>query len=85
MVPGFARQLDDRKYHKANRTIIKLDMGRNKIGDAGATALASALQVTLVMDLLCTRHVHVALMRTFHLACGTVLHLFSERIYDVWL
>ena len=48
-MPGFARKLDDRKYHKANRTIIELDLGFNVIGDAGATALATALQVTLVM------------------------------------
>ena len=46
---GFARQLDDAYDHKANRTIIELDMVGNKIGDAGATALASALQVTPVM------------------------------------
>ena len=61
-----------------------LDLEGNKIGDAGATALASALQVTPVLDLLCTRHVHVALMRTFHLACGTALQMLSERIYYVW-
>ena len=48
-MPGFARQLDDAYFLKANRTIIELDMDCNKIGDAGATALASALQVTPVM------------------------------------
>ena len=55
----------------------------NVIGDTGATALASALQVTPVMDLLCTQHVHVALIRTFHLACGTALQLLSEEGYYV--
>ena len=49
MVPGFARRLDDTSYHKVNRTITVLGLYKNVMGDAGATALASALQVTPVM------------------------------------
>ena len=77
-MPEFARRLDEMQYHKDNRTITELNLNQNVIGDAVATALASALQVTPVLDLLCTRHVHVTLMRTFHLACGTALQLLSE-------
>ena len=49
VVTGFARRLDDTEYQKANSTIIDLNLAGNKIGHAGATALASALQVTPVM------------------------------------
>ena len=38
-----------REYHQANRTITKLDLSNNQIGDAGATALAQALQAMLVL------------------------------------
>ena len=38
-----------REYHQANRTITHLKLDGNQIGDAGATALAQALQAMLVV------------------------------------
>ena len=35
------------KYHKANRTITKLSLSSNQIGNGGALALAEALKATL--------------------------------------
>ena len=45
--------------HKANCPSKFLDLERNKIGDAGASALADALEATLVMCCLmrCAHHV----------------------------
>ena len=48
-MPGFARRLDNTYYFQVNRTITKLELDNNVIGDAGATALATALQVMPVM------------------------------------
>ena len=36
------------KDHQANTSLTTLDLGSNKVGDAGATALAEALQATVL-------------------------------------
>ena len=38
-----------RKYHKVNKTITKMYLWKNNIGDGGAIALAESLKATLVM------------------------------------
>ena len=47
-----------RKYHKVNKTITMIELYNNKIGDAGAVALAESLKATLVT---CVLRVHVSL------------------------
>ena len=36
------------KHHKANAALTKLDLENNRVGDAGATALADALQAAVL-------------------------------------
>ena len=36
------------KDHQANTSLIELNLDNNKVGDAGATALADALQATVL-------------------------------------
>ena len=44
------------KYHKANRTITRLYLCRNVIGNEGAWALAEALKATLATLLASSAH-----------------------------
>ena len=43
-----------RKIHEANTPLEKLDLGENKVGDAGALALAEALKAAHVLCGSCT-------------------------------
>ena len=45
--------------HKANGTLTKLDLCKNRVGDAGAAALAEALKATVLMCKKCVFGVRV--------------------------
>ena len=39
-----------RKYHEAKKSITKISLEQNKIGDGGAIALAESLKATFLMS-----------------------------------
>ena len=39
-----------RKYHEANKTITRISLENNRIGDGGAIALAESLKATLLIS-----------------------------------
>ena len=62
-----------RKYHKVNKTITKIVLQYNKIGDAGAVALAESLKAMFVT---CVLQVRSALFSFCHLSRNSVSVLF---------
>ena len=56
------------KDHKANATLTKLSLFKNRVGDAGATALAEALKAPV---LTCEKCVFRACVRCHRKCCFT--------------